>query len=70
MFCLHYHDYVDEYFTEILPGGGSLETPQASEHFTTDWGDSEPAAVRDDFRLDGKWKHQRICWDGPAREPH
>jgi len=32
---------MDEYVTEILPRGGSLETPPASKHLTADRGDGK-----------------------------
>jgi len=55
---LRCHDYMGEYVTEILPRGGSLEAPPASEHLTTDWGDSEQPAFRDGFDMDGEWEYQ------------
>ena len=46
--------------TEVLPRGSRLETPSASKRHTTAWGDGERTPVCDGFRVDGKWKRQRI----------
>jgi len=49
---------IDEYVTEILPRGCSLETPPSSENPAADWSDGEQSAVRDGFGMDGKWQYQ------------
>ena len=38
---LRFHAHMDERVTEILPRGGRLEAPPASEYLTAHWSDSQ-----------------------------
>jgi len=45
---------------EVLQGGRDMEIPPTSERPTTDRCNNVRGPVRNDIRLDGEWKHQRL----------
>ena len=63
---LHHHASLDKRVAEILPGGGRLEEPPASQYPTVAWSDIKRTEVYSCLRVDGQRKHQRVHQDGPG----
>jgi len=67
---LHRHVHPDKWVAEILPRGGCLEAPPASQYLTTTWSDIERTPVCSRFRVDGERKHQQVHQEGPGYKLH
>ena len=61
---------LDKPVAEVLPRGGRLEAPPASQHLTTAWGDVERIQVCSRFRVDGEWEHQRFHQEVSTHKSH
>jgi hypothetical protein len=54
---------------EVLQGGYDVENTPASKRPAAYRSDNVRGSFRNDIRLDGKWKHQRLCEGAPGCEP-
>lgn len=54
---------------EVLQGGCNVENSPAPQRSCSDRSDNDRDKVCNDLRLDGEWKHHRVCEGTPGCKP-